>query len=159
VEVAGPSDEDAAPPRCFDVCRRRHANARDQSRLTEILLLRAQAGVPIATTFSLFEESMDLNPAEQARLEVMMQKTQQKEFMKMFFRVTADCFDTCITDFSSKALSPRDVARYHSKLTAKEGCIARCTDKFMKSSERIGLRFSEENQKLMQQGMPGSLGR
>jgi import inner membrane translocase subunit TIM9 len=52
---------------------------------------------------------MDLNQAEQARLEIMMQKKQQKEFMKMFFRVTADCFDTCITDFSSKVLSPREV--------------------------------------------------
>jgi len=53
---------------------------------------------------------MDLNPAEQARLEMVMQKKQQKEFMKMFFRVTADCFDTCVTDFSSKALSAREVA-------------------------------------------------
>jgi mitochondrial import inner membrane translocase subunit TIM9 len=52
---------------------------------------------------------MDLNQAEQQRLEMMMQKKQQKEFMKMFFRVTADCFDTCITDFSSKALSAREV--------------------------------------------------
>jgi hypothetical protein len=54
-------------------------------------------------------EIMDLNQAEQQRLEIMMQKKQQKEFMKMFFRVTADCFDTCITDFSSKALSAREV--------------------------------------------------
>lgn len=52
---------------------------------------------------------MDLNPAEQARLEMVMQKKQQKEFMKMFFKVTADCFDTCVTDFSSKALSAREV--------------------------------------------------
>ena len=29
----------------------------------------------------------------------------------------------------------------------------------MKSSERIGLRFSEENQKLMESGLPGALGR
>ena len=55
---------------------------------------------------------MDLNPAEQARLEMVMQKKQQKEFMKMFFRVTADCFDTCVTDFSSKALSAREVASH-----------------------------------------------
>lgn len=52
---------------------------------------------------------MDLNQAEQARLEFVMQKKQQKEFMKMFFQVTADCFDTCITDFTSKALSSREV--------------------------------------------------
>ena len=52
---------------------------------------------------------MDLNQAEQARLELVMQKKQQKEFMKMFFKITGDCFDTCVTDFSSKALSPREV--------------------------------------------------
>lgn len=53
---------------------------------------------------------MDLNAAEQARLEMVMQRKQQKEFMKMFFKVTADCFDTCVTDFSSKALSAREVS-------------------------------------------------
>jgi mitochondrial import inner membrane translocase subunit TIM9 len=52
---------------------------------------------------------MDLNQAEQARLELVMQKKQQKEFMKMFFKITGDCFDTCVTDFSSKSLSSREV--------------------------------------------------
>lgn len=51
-----------------------------------------------------------LNPAESARLEMLIQKKQQKEFMKMFFKVTADCFDTCILDFQSKVLSPREVS-------------------------------------------------
>jgi Tim10/DDP family zinc finger len=36
---------------------------------------------------------------------------------------------------------------------AQEACIKKCTEKFMKSSERIGMRFSEENAKLMQQGV------
>jgi len=52
---------------------------------------------------------MDLNATEQARLEQIMNKKQAKEVMKMFFKVTADCFDTCVTEFSSKALSPREV--------------------------------------------------
>jgi mitochondrial import inner membrane translocase subunit TIM9 len=102
---------------------------------------------------------MDLNQAEQQRLEILMQKKQQKEFMKMFFRVTADCFDTCITDFSSKALSSREVRPSPAWLTLQEGCVQKCTDKFMKSSERIGLRFSDENQKLMEKGPAGAFGR
>ena len=57
---------------------------------------------------------MDLNSAEQARLETIMQKKQQKEFMKMFFRVTADCFEACVTDFTSKALSAREVYSFPS---------------------------------------------
>lgn len=103
---------------------------------------------------------MDLNQAEQARLEALMQRKQQKDFMRMLFRVTADCFDTCVTDFSSKALSPREVQfhRFHPELSliiAKEACVQKCTDKFMKSSERIGLRFADENQRLMEKGVPG----
>jgi mitochondrial import inner membrane translocase subunit TIM9 len=54
-----------------------------------------------------------LNPAESARLEMLVQKKQQKEFMKMFFKVTADCFDTCITEFTSKTLSPKEVTIPH----------------------------------------------
>jgi mitochondrial import inner membrane translocase subunit TIM9 len=101
---------------------------------------------------------MNLNQAEQNRLEEIMMKKQQKEFMRMFFRVTADCFDTCVTDFSSKVLSPREVRSCPTdSLTRQEACIAKCTDKFMKSSERIGLRFAEENQKLMEKGA-GSFG-
>lgn len=50
-----------------------------------------------------------LNPAESARLEMLIQKKQQKEFVKMFFKVTADCFDSCIADFNSKVLSAREV--------------------------------------------------
>jgi hypothetical protein len=53
--------------------------------------------------------AMDLNHSEQARLEQIMVQNQAKEMMKMFFKVSADCFDACVSDFSSKALSPREV--------------------------------------------------
>jgi mitochondrial import inner membrane translocase subunit TIM9 len=52
---------------------------------------------------------MDLNAAEQAQLESIMQRKQQKEFMRMFFKVTSDCFDSCINDFTTKVLSSKEV--------------------------------------------------
>jgi import inner membrane translocase subunit TIM9 len=53
------------------------------------------------------------------------------------------CFEDCISDFSSKSLSSRE-----------EGCVMRCIDKQMKGSERVGLRFQEENASMMQRGAP-----
>jgi hypothetical protein len=57
--------------------------------------------------------TMDLNAAEQAQLEAIMGRKQQNELMRMFFKVTSDCFDQCVTDFSSKALSSREVNSSH----------------------------------------------
>lgn len=56
------------------------------------------------------------------------------------------CFDDCVNDFTTKTL--------HNK---EEGCVMRCVDKFMKSTERLGQRFQEQNASMMQSGqLPGS---
>jgi len=57
------------------------------------------------------------------------------------------CFDDCINDFTSKALS-----------TKEETCVSRCVDKFIKTSDRLGQRFAEQNQAMMQGGGAGSAG-
>jgi len=57
-----------------------------------------------------------------------------QDFMKLYSGLVERCFNTCITDFTSKAL------------TGKEGiCTTNCVDKFMKHSERVGARFAEQN--------------
>lgn len=58
------------------------------------------------------------------------------------------CFDDCINDFTSKAVS-----------TKEETCISRCVDKFIKASERTGQRFAEHNQAMAQGGGAGIGGR
>lgn len=58
------------------------------------------------------------------------------------------CFDDCINDFTSKAVS-----------TKEETCISRCVDKFIKASERTGQRFAEQNQAMAQGGGTGIGGR
>jgi mitochondrial import inner membrane translocase subunit TIM9 len=56
------------------------------------------------------------------------------------------CFDDCVNDFTSKTLQQRE-----------EGCVMRCVDKFMKSTERLGQRFQEQNAQMMQSGqLPGA---
>ncbi|TPX33775.1 hypothetical protein SmJEL517_g03415 [Synchytrium microbalum] len=57
-----------------------------------------------------------------------------KDFMRLYGNLVDRCFNDCINDFTTKVVSE------------KEGtCLSRCTDKFMKHSERIGARFAEYN--------------
>ena len=56
------------------------------------------------------------------------------------------CFDDCVNDFTTKSLQSRE-----------EGCVLRCIDKYMKSTERLGIRFQEQNAEMMQGGgVPGA---
>jgi len=64
----------------------------------------------------------------------------------MYSNLVQRCFEHCVDDFTSKALVAKE-----------EGCVMRCVDKFLKSSERLGQRFQEQNAVMMQQGgMMGS---
>ncbi|KAK2753473.1 protein transporter tim9 [Arachnomyces sp. PD_36] len=86
-----------------------------------------------------------LNQAEQRELSSRMEKKQMKEFMNMYSNLVQRCFDDCVNDFTTKSLVSRE-----------EGCVMRCVDKYLKSSERLGTRFQEQNASMMQSGqMPG----
>ncbi len=62
-----------------------------------------------------------------------------KDFLRLYTGLVDRCFHDCIDDFTSKALSSKE-----------EKCLNLCSDKFLKHSERVGLRFQEENEKLNQ---------
>ncbi|CAG9944678.1 hypothetical protein V2G26_020875 [Clonostachys chloroleuca] len=81
-----------------------------------------------------------LTQAEQRTLEQRMQKRQVKEFMGAFGNLVEHCFDSCVDDFSSKALSSRET-----------GCINRCVSKWLVAQRRVSDRFQEHNQQLAQQ--------
>lgn len=66
----------------------------------------------------------------------------------MYSNLVQKCFEDCVNDFTTKSL--------HSK---EEGCVMRCVDKFLKTSERVGQRFAEQNATMMQNAGAGSLGR
>lgn len=102
--------------------------------------------------------------AEQRELQSRMERKQMKDFMnvrlqllrhthdglalilmpQMYSNLVQRCFNDCVTDFTSKTL-----------LSKEEGCVMRCVDKFLKSSERLGERFQEQNAQMAQQGGMG----
>lgn len=59
--------------------------------------------------------------------------------LQMFSNLVSHCFDSCVDDFTTKSLVQRE-----------SGCVTRCVQKFMAGSERIGLRFSEQQTEMMQ---------
>ncbi|KAL8711146.1 MAG: hypothetical protein Q9225_007162 [Loekoesia sp. 1 TL-2023] len=86
-----------------------------------------------------------LNAKEQAELQTKMERKQIKDFMTMYSKLVQNCFDACVNDFTSKTLHTRE-----------ENCVMRCIDKHQKSTERLQLRFQEQNAALMQSGqLPG----
>lgn len=75
--------------------------------------------------------------------------------MALYQGLVARCFNDCCNDFTSKALSSKEVRGVPSDaLDSKtdpesfrlrqETCVQTCSDKFLKMSERVGLRFSEQ---------------
>ncbi|KAJ1983619.1 protein transporter tim9 [Dimargaris verticillata] len=81
-----------------------------------------------------------LNDADRQRMQQMLERNQMRDFMRMYSSLVQRCFDSCVDDFTSKALS-----------TKEDGCLMRCTEKFMKHSERVGQRFAELNTALMEE--------
>jgi len=59
----------------------------------------------------------------------------------MYSNLVQKCFEHCVDDFSSAKVNSRE-----------EGCVMRCVDKFLKSSERLGQRFQEQNAAMAQSG-------
>lgn len=82
-----------------------------------------------------------LTATEQKELNARLEKKQMSQFMNMYSNLVQRCFENCVDDFTSKSLSSKE-----------EGCVMRCVDKFLKSSERLGQRFQEQNAAMMQQG-------
>lgn len=63
----------------------------------------------------------------------VIEQKQMKDFMRLYTGLVERCFDDCVNDFTSKAPTSKEQA-----------CIANCTQKFLKHSERVGARFGEE---------------
>ncbi|KAJ2893762.1 mitochondrial intermembrane space translocase subunit [Zalerion maritima] len=80
-----------------------------------------------------------LTNQEQRELQSRMEKRQMKDFMGFFSNLVDNCFESCIDDFSSKALSRRE-----------SGCVQRCFSKSLAVQQRLSDRFQEQNQLMMQ---------
>ena len=54
---------------------------------------------------------------------------------QLFGNLLDNCFNACVDDFTSKALSGRE-----------NGCLSRCVMKSMTTQTRLSERFAEQNQ-------------
>ena len=52
--------------------------------------------------------------------------------LRMYNNVVMQCFDTCVGGFRSKTLSKGEV-----------GCVEHCAERYIKMTQRVGLRFAE----------------
>ncbi|EPQ27725.1 uncharacterized protein PFL1_04862 [Pseudozyma flocculosa PF-1] len=82
----------------------------------------------------------NFSSSEQQAMHRVIEQKQMKDFMRLYTGLVERCFESCCNDFTSKALS-----------TKEETCVTNCTLKFLKHSERVGARFTEENAKMMGQ--------
>jgi mitochondrial import inner membrane translocase subunit TIM9 len=116
-----------------------------------------------------------LNSAEQAHMSKVIEKKQvrsnlwrgfcplltffappqMQDFLRMYSNLVERCFNSCCNDFTSKALSSKEVSTIWCRCyvivfqqtdpNTQETCVMNCTDKFLKHSERVGARFAEQN--------------
>ena len=69
---------------------------------------------------------------QQQQLEQTLVNNQVKESLQMYMDLVERCFETCVTSFRSKNLDKYETS-----------CLNNCSDRFIKSANRTGLRFQE----------------
>lgn len=80
-----------------------------------------------------------LNQKEQQQFQQIVEQKQMKDFMRLYSNLVERCFTDCVNDFTSEKLTSRE-----------DTCILKCSEKFLKHSERVGQKFQEQNAALTQ---------
>lgn len=81
-----------------------------------------------------------LSQNDQKQMQGLLEEKQMKDFMRLYTGLVDRCFNDCIFDFTSHKVSEKE-----------DGCLSKCADKFLKHSERVGIKFQEQNNILNQQ--------
>lgn len=74
-----------------------------------------------------------LNVKEQQEFQQIVEQKQMKDFMRLYSNLVSKCFEDCVNDFTSANLTTKETT-----------CISKCSEKFLKHSERVGQRFQEQ---------------
>eukprot|EP00741_Cyanophora_paradoxa_P013834 tig00020710_g13354.t1 len=69
---------------------------------------------------------------DQRAFNALLEQMQISDSLKMYNRLVERCFNDCVNDFSSNGLSRKE-----------NPCITRCVEKYLKSTQRTGAKFSE----------------
>ncbi|RAL52362.1 hypothetical protein DM860_007220 [Cuscuta australis] len=84
---------------------------------------------------SMLSDLDNLPEEDKARMSTMMNVLQIRDSLRMYNNLVERCFTDCVDTFRRKTLDKQE-----------ETCVRRCSEKFMKHSMRVGLRFAELNQ-------------
>ncbi|KAG2444782.1 hypothetical protein HXX76_001525 [Chlamydomonas incerta] len=69
-----------------------------------------------------------------------LEQMQVRDSLKMYNKLVERCFKECVEDMRSKALTGKE-----------EQCVAKCCEKFMHVTGRVGMRFQEFFSQMEQQ--------
>ncbi|KAJ3121491.1 protein transporter tim9 [Nowakowskiella sp. JEL0407] len=75
-----------------------------------------------------------ISQADQNKFQQLIEEYQVRDFMRLYSGLVDRCFTDCVNDFTSKALSTKEL-----------NCVQKCSEKFFRHSERVGMRFAEQN--------------
>mmetsp|Transcript_31674 Transcript_31674/g.62746 ORF Transcript_31674/g.62746 Transcript_31674/m.62746 type:complete len:98 (+) Transcript_31674:87-380(+) len=78
------------------------------------------------------ENIQNLPPYQQQALMVELGQIQMKESIRTYNKVVYECYDTCVHSFRAKSLDKWE-----------KGCVDKCAARFIKTTQRVGLRFGE----------------
>ena len=81
-------------------------------------------------------------PAQQEALAAEINQLQMKDTLRLYNEMAEMCFNKCVTSFRSKDLGKQE-----------DDCLELCVTKFMKSVNRCGMRFAEEQMQQQQAQM------
>ena len=80
------------------------------------------------------DPSKSLPAHSKAEYDAYVSGKHRKDSLLMFNRLLTTCFDSCIEKFHGKLLT-----------TDEKACISHCTERQMKTTQRVGFRYSEMN--------------
>lgn len=80
-----------------------------------------------------------LPPHQQKEFMERLEQMQMKDSLTMYTSLVHRCFNTCVYNFRSKTLDKNEAS-----------CVENCASRYVKSTQRVGLRFAE-HQAMQQQ--------
>jgi import inner membrane translocase subunit TIM9 len=98
--------------------------------------LRGNASVfSLVASFKRMQDpSKTVPPHAKVEYDAYVASQHRRDSLLMFNRLLESCFDSCVEKFHSKNLAEKE-----------KDCIRNCADRNMKTTQRVGFRYSELN--------------
>ena len=109
------------------------AQISSRRRALESHLARTLIGL-VASWKRMQDPSKTVPPHAKVDYDAYVASQHRKDSLLMFNRLLESCFDSCVEKFHSKNLAEKE-----------KDCIRNCADRHMKTTQRVGFRYSELN--------------